>query len=83
MSPEDVESSAAAHSPVLYPDEYRSVDRYLRPESQASVATLRPGPRVWATRRAATTFAPVDVPANRASSRQPASHVLGLGGGDL
>src|SRR5262245_28589945 len=46
-----------------------SVLRYLSPESGNKVTTVLPGPSRSATRSAAITFAPDDVPANSASSR--------------
>jgi hypothetical protein len=48
---------------------YTSVLRYFRPESAISVTTLASGPSLAATWIAATTFAPEDVPAKRASYR--------------
>src|SRR5512137_1982743 len=46
-----------------------SVLTYLSPESHIRVTTVRPGPRRSATRIAAMTFAPDDVPVKIASSR--------------
>jgi hypothetical protein len=65
---EQIRDYVARELDVAWLAEKRSVGKYLSPESQAIVPTVWVGSRRAAILRAAATLAPVEVPANSASS---------------